>query len=214
MSTASQITFAGAPSSAHEGPAPAGCLHFSCSSVAALCVAVGSVYHSIPGVECYDKRRDVRSFGGGMPVVAHPVCAPWSAYCAHQWKPVEGIRELGPLCVEWLRKCGGVLEHPAHSRLFDHCGLPRPGTQKGDLWTVEVSQASWGYPMLKKTWLCFSGIPRELVSFPFREHDPRSGEGDRRRQQRMSKNQRAATHPAFAEWLVAQARKTTFTNAC
>ena len=180
------------------------------SSVAALCVAVNSVYRTIQGVECYDKRRDVRSFSGGMPVVAHPVCAPWSAYCAHQWKPVEGIRELGPLCVEWLRKCGGVLEHPAHSRLFDHCGLPRPGESKNGLWTAEVWQAWWGYPMKKATWLCFSGVEPDQVQFPYALHP--QGE-DRRRQQLMSKNQRAATHPALANWLVEIARKSSLTHA-
>lgn len=179
-------------------------------TVAALCVAARSIYTTIPGVECYDRKRDVHSFTGGMPVVAHPVCAPWSAFCAHQWKPVAGIKELGPHCVDWLKKCGGVLEHPAHSRLFDYCKLPRPGEVKGDLWTIEVSQAWWGFTMLKRTWLCFSNIDRDSVAVPFIPHNSRSGEGDRRRQQRMSKNQRAATPPAMAIWLVQQARKVNF----
>jgi hypothetical protein len=177
-------------------------------TVAALCVATNSIYHQMPEVECYDKRRDVHTFAGGLPVVAHPVCAPWSAFCSHQWKPVPGIKELGPLCVAWLKICGGVLEHPAHSRLFDHCALPKPGESKGDLWTIEVSQAWWGYPMLKKTWLCFCRIDRESVVTPYRAHNPRAGVGDRRRQQVMSKNQRAATHPALAQWLVTQSLKT------
>lgn len=177
--------------------------------VAVLCCAPDSVYHSLPGVECFNASRDVRSFTGGVPVVAHPVCAPWSAYCAHQWKPIEGIKDLGPLCVHWLRKCGGVLEHPAHSRLFEHCNLPRPGESKDGLWTIEVSQAWWGYSMLKRTWLVFSGLePAEVMpTIPSRKHNPRSGEGDRRRQQRMSKHQRAATVPTMARWLVETARK-------
>ena len=177
--------------------------------VAVLCCAPDSVYHSLPGVECFNEARDVRSFPGGVPVVAHPVCAPWSAYCSHQWKPVPGVKDLGPLCVEWLRKCGGVLEHPAHSRLFDACDLPKPGQSKGDLWTLEVSQAWWGYSMLKKTWLVFCGLqPAEVLpTIPHRKHDPRSGEGDRRRQQKMSKHQRAATVPQMARWLVETARK-------
>ncbi len=172
--------------------------------VAILCVHANSIYHTLPGVDCYDAKRDVRNFHGGMPVVAHPVCAPWSAFCSHQWKPVAGVKELGPLCVEWLRKCGGILEHPAHSRLFDHCHLPKPGDPERDgLWTAEVWQAWWGYPMMKKTWLCFSGIPQSAVTFPYRLHDQGL---DRRRQQLMSKNQRAATHPALAHWLVNTAR--------
>lgn len=167
--------------------------------VAVLCCAVESVYHSIAGVDCFDKRRDVRSFAGGSSVVAHPPCRSWSAYCAHQAKPEPGEKELGPLCVEWLKSCGGVLEHPAHSRLFQHCGLPLPGESRDGLWTAEVWQAWWGYPMKKATWLCFSGISPKDVTFPLALH-PHGV--DRRRQQVMSKNQRSATHPALARWLV------------
>lgn len=179
--------------------------------VAVLCCAPNSFYHALPGVECFNEARDVFSFSGGVPVVAHPVCAPWSAFCAHQWKPVPKVKEIGPLCIEWLQKCGGVLEHPAHSRLFDVYDLPKPDERKGNLWTIEVSQAWWGYSMLKKTWLVFCGIEPELVlpTIPYKEHNSRNGEGDRRRQQKMSKNQRAATVPTMARWLVETARKAT-----
>jgi hypothetical protein len=63
--------------------------------------------------------------------------------------------------------------------------------------------------MLKKTWLVFCGLqPAEVLpTIPHRKHDPRSGEGDRRRQQKMSKHQRAATVPQMARWLVETARK-------
>lgn len=176
------------------------------SSVAILCVHAHSIYHSFENVECYDARRDVRSFTGGMPVVCHPPCRSWSAYCAHQAKPLPGEKELGPLCVEHLKREGGILEHPAHSRLFTHCHLPKPGEPEQDgLWTAEVWQAWWGYPMMKKTWLCFSGIPKSAVTFPFALH-PQGV--DRRRQQVMSHNQRAATHLALAQWLVEHARIT------
>jgi hypothetical protein len=179
------------------GPAP-------CSPiVAVLCVAAKSIYRSLPGVECYDLNRDVRTFAGGMPIVAHPPCRSWSAYCAHQAKPEPGEKELGPLCVEWLRKCGGVLEHPAHSRLFDACQLPKPCETQDGLWTAEVLQSWWGDTRTKTTWLCFSRIRRRSVHFPIRLHDPR---GDRRRWQVMSRTQRSATHPALAEWLVGVAR--------
>ena len=40
--------------------------------VAVLCVAQKSPYKGMPGVETFDKRRNVRTFKGGMPVVAHP----------------------------------------------------------------------------------------------------------------------------------------------
>lgn len=175
--------------------------------VAALCVAPNSEYRAMPGVECYDMARDVRTFAGGMPVVAHPPCRTWSAYTAHQAKAPLGEQELGLLCAEWLRREGGVLEHPAHSRLFEAARLPMPGHRLGDLYTMLVWQAWWGYPMRKATWLCFSRVDVRELALPYRPHDSRSGEGDRRRQQVMSKHQRAATVPALAAWLVGAARK-------
>ena len=76
-------------------------------AVAALCVAPNSVYKTMPGVDAYDKARDVRQFAGGMPVVAHPPCRAWSAYTAHQAKPEPGEKELGLLCADWLKREGG-----------------------------------------------------------------------------------------------------------
>ena len=180
----------------------------SIRTVAVLCAATPSVYDGVEGVEVWNEQRDVRNFTGGMPGVGHPPCRAWSAFCAHQAKPQPGEKELGPLCVEWLRKCGGVLEHPAHSRLFRHCGLPLPGwTSRGDCWTTEVLQAWWGDSRTKSTWLCFFGIRPTQVTWPLRLHDP---QGDRRRWQVMSHRQRSATHPAMAAWLVSQARLTEY----
>lgn len=174
--------------------------------IAALCVARNSVYKSLPGVACYDDVRDCRTFPGGMPVVAHPPCGPWSAYCRHQWKVVDGVKELAPWALSELRQWGGVLEHPAHSRLWDEFHLPKPGEpERGGLWSMEVNQAWWGYTIEKKTWLLFSGIDKEaLPDIPFRL---RNSKGDRRRWAVMSKHQRSATCREFAEWLVEVARR-------
>jgi hypothetical protein len=185
-------------------------ISLSVMKVAALCVARRSVYHQLADVECFDSARDVRSFEGGMPVVCHAPCGPWSAYCAHQSRASAELKELGPLCASWLAECGGVLEHPAHSRLFDFCYLPKPAgglriRRRGELWSIEVDQAWWGYNQTKTTWLCFSGVEPREITLPLRLHEPK---GDRRRQQVMSHNQRAATSPALAQWLVDVARRT------
>jgi hypothetical protein len=173
-------------------------------SIAVLCVSMGSNYLQIPGIDCYDKKRDVRTFEGGRRVVAHPPCRLWSAFCAHQAKALKEEKELGPLCVDWLEKCGGVLEHPAHSRLFKYCNLPRHGQKKRGLFTIGVHQSWWGYPMSKATWLCFSGMDIDEIELPFVLH-PQGV--DRRRQQLMSKDQRSETHPAFAQFLIDCAKK-------
>lgn len=169
--------------------------------VAVLCAARNSIYHTMEGVDVYDLSRDARTFQGGQPIVAHPPCRSWSAYCAHQAKPEPGERELGIWCCEQLKQWGGVLEQPAHSRLFAAGGLPLPGEPERDgLWSIQVDQAWWGDSRKKATWLCFSRIERESVEVPFLLRPTTAG--DRRRWQVMSKHQRSATPAAFAEWLV------------
>jgi hypothetical protein len=173
--------------------------------IAVLCCHQNSIYHTMPGLDCYDISRDVRTFAGGVPVVAHPPCRSWSAFCRHQAKPLLGEKELGPLCVDWLRECGGVLEHPAHSTLWDYCKLPKPGEPERDgLYSLAVQQSWWGDSLAKNTWLLFSKVERDrLPEIPF---TLRYSHGDRRTWQLMSKKQRAATPAAFAEWLVEVAR--------
>lgn len=178
------------------------------ATVAILCCSQNSHYKEIEGVDCFDIDRDVRNFAGGMPVVAHPPCRAWSARLRHMAKPTPGEMDLGPLCVDWLRKCGGVLEHPAHSHLWQHCGLPRPGKPtNGDLWSMEVLQTWWGHQGTQKaTWLCFSGIHPKQVQIPLQL---RMRQGDGRLWETMSKHLRSATCPALAQWLVDAARKST-----
>jgi hypothetical protein len=171
--------------------------------VSVLFAASNSVYKTLEDVDVFDKRRDARLFSGETPIVGHPPCRSWSAFCRHQAKPEPGEAELGLWCADQLRLCGGVLEQPAHSRLFDGARLPKPGERDGDLWTIEVWQAWWGYKLRKATWLCFSRVDQSLVQCPLRLHAPGR---DRRRFQVMSKNQRAATCEPFARWLIEAAR--------
>lgn len=174
------------------------------SPIAVLCAAPRSVYHELENVFAFDERRDARTFAGGMAVVAHPPCRGWSAFCAHQANVSPGEKELGLWCVEQVRRWGGVLEQPAHSRLWEAAGLPRPGdTARGDSWSTEVWQSWWGYPMRKGTWLYFSKISPLDVTYPLRLH-PEGG--DRRAEQLMGKARRSHTTAEFAAWLVDKAR--------
>ena len=174
-------------------------------TVAILCAARNSIYKTMDGVDVYDITRDCRTFPGGMPIVAHPPCRSWSAFCAHQAKPVEGEKELGPLCVELVKANGGVLEHPAHSRLFDATDSPKPGDKpRHGLVAIAVKQCWWGHTQSKGTWLLLSGLTIDRLDIPFRLHVE---DGDRRRWQVKSTHQRSATPPKFAEWLVDLARK-------
>ena len=173
--------------------------------VAILCAATKSIYHTLPDVVVYDTRRDARTFCADMPAVGHPPCRAWSAYCAHQAKPLPGEKELGLWVVDQLRHVGGVLEQPAHSRLFAAAGIPLPGEPARDgVWSIQVDQSWWGDSRKKATWLAFFHVHPSAVNYPLllRGDDA----GDRRRWQVMSKTQRSATPPEFAAWLVSLAR--------
>ena len=172
--------------------------------VAVLCASRTSIYHSL-GVDVYDDTRDAMTFPGDQPVIAHPPCRAWSAFCAHQAKPEPGEKDLGLWCCEQLKQCGGVLEHPAHSRMFAAAGLPLPGERCGGLWSMAVDQSWWGDSRKKGTWLCFSRVAKENIEVPFILRD---SSGDRRRWQVMSKRQRAETCIQFAEWLISVANST------
>lgn len=177
------------------------------SEVAILCASPVSYYHQMDGVDVYDQARDARTFDMSSPVVAHPPCRAWSAFLEHQAKPEPSEKDLGLWCCEVLKLCGGVLEHPAHSRLFQAAGLPLPMQTKGHLWTIQVDQRWWGYICKKATWLCFSHVPKEVVDVPLRLVSSKRT-ADWKRWKRLSKHQRAATCPAMAEWLVERARET------
>jgi hypothetical protein len=171
--------------------------------VAVLCVSPKSIYKRLPFVDAYDKARDARTYFGDDPIVAHPPCRAWSAFCSHQAKPTPGEKDLAVFCVEAIRKNGGVLEHPAHSRLWKALDLPTPSDGLVDgLWTIEVKQSWFGDARRKSTWLLLSGV--DLVSVPVRPH---SDANSRQKWNSMSKAARAATSLVFAEWLLDIARK-------
>jgi hypothetical protein len=174
--------------------------------VAAVCVDSVSVYHSMEGVIAFNQARDARNFPVDRPAVFHPPCRSWSRSYSKIAKPKPGEKELGLLCCDWLKRCGGVLEQPAHSALFATGGLPQPGQTIGHLSTIEVLQSWWGYPTRKRTWLCFSGVDVSQLELPFAlNHVAREG----LKFERMSQKQRSHTTDSFAAFLIAAARATT-----
>lgn len=173
-------------------------------TVAVLCVARNSYYHVLPGVDPYDARRDARTYIDDFPVIGHPPCRKWSAFVAATSTGTKEERDLGPFVVAHLKRCGGILEHPAHSLLWDYCRLPKPWEKSRDgMFTLEVSQGWWGHPCPKRTWLCFFHIDRAAVDLPPATPEARNA---RLRWGKMSSQQRSATPPRFAEWLVETAR--------
>lgn len=153
-------------------------------------------YASMPDVEAWGEEEDARTYTGPWPVVAHPPCGHWGRY-AHRCR--QPGRDLAPLAVQQVRRWGGILEHPAQSRLWWACGLPRPG-EPPDMaggWTIEIEQGWWGHPAPKKTWLYVVGWTLPL---------PAVRPSATGRVEGLAATRRHLTPPALAAWLVGSAR--------
>lgn len=121
-------------------------------------------YRHIPGVVCYGIKEDATTYNGPHLGVFHPPCGQWGSL-RHLALANAGESRCGPIAVAQVQRFGGVLEQPAHSRLFAHCGLPAPGAGLDGFggFTVEVEQVAWGHPARKRTWLYCVGIERATV---------------------------------------------------
>lgn len=180
-------------------------------TVAVLFARSDSNYLALPGCDVYDAVRDARSFGGGVPVVAHPPCRAWGRLRQFaKARPDE--KALGLFAVDQVRSCGGVLEHPAESTLFNACFLPHPGEFPDAFggYTVEIEQFHWGHRAEKRTWLYVVGCGYErLPAFPHREGSPTHCIRPTRAYPRLpsvTKAEREHTPPDLCAWLVDVAR--------
>lgn len=160
-----------------------------------LFTAPKSAYPAL-GVECFDLARDARTFSGLNPVVAHPPCRAWGRL-SHMAKPRPDEKDLGFYAVETARMNGGVVEHPAGSKLFEAYGV-RPGKpcRRGG-WILPVWQSWFGHVARKNTWLLIYGVrPGDVPRFPLV-----LGEAAGRVELQCAAH-RELTPPAMAEWLV------------
>lgn len=180
--------------------------------VAVLFARCDSVYKTLPGCDVYDIDRDARTFQGGMPVVAHPPCRMWGRLRQFaKGRPDE--KQLGVWAVEQVRTCGGVLEHPSESSLFNHCRMPHPNEFPDEYggWTIEVEQFHWGHRAEKATWLYIVGCPpSSLPEIPRRPGRPTHCVRPTKSYPRLpsiTKSEREHTPPPLAEWLVELARR-------
>lgn len=171
--------------------------------------------------DCWDEARDARNYAGPNPVVAHPPCGPWSSL-RHLWRGQQ--RDCALIAVDHVRRFGGVLEHPAGSKLWSYAeGVGRPlpceviGWDKYGGRSFEVDQCDWGHPARKRTWLYVVGLgPYERLppTPPHRKpthwcsgvHTPGARGETPPGIKVCSAQQRRRTPRAFAEWLIALAK--------
>ena len=172
-----------------------------------------SIYKELLGCEVYDVDRDALTFPGGMPVVAHPPCRLWSCLSHFSTAPVEE-KGLATWAIRVCQREGGVVEHPATSRLWKEAGMPRLGERdKFGGWLLPVLQWWWGHRAEKATKLYLVGIgPKDLPPIPFRIGEPTMYCNRPRSKAGLNldipKRERSATPHAFAEWLCEVARRT------
>lgn len=159
------------------------------SDLAALFVCRSSPYWGL-GVDCFDLARDARTYAGRGRVIAHPPCRSWGRY-HYRAKPQPRERDLAPWALDLVRENGGVLEHPASSKLWR---LLRPGET-----SLLIRQADFGHRAEKLTRLFYAKMPR-VPALP----DPVPG--PYRSVELMGRQERERTPPKLAEWLVTWCR--------
>lgn len=193
--------------------------------IAALYVQTNGVYFGLDDVDPWDEARDARLYEGPWPVVAHPPCARWCMLAPlnasmHAHLPVGDDGGTFAAALDAVRRFGGVLEHPAYSYAWPAFHLPRPRrggwtqTLLDDGWVTEVSQAAYGTPVRKRTWLYYVGPEPHALDWSEPEcihivGDLGSGNTRRRGDEWVAGVQYAhasATPPAFRDVLLDMAR--------
>lgn len=180
--------------------------------IAVLFARCDSVYKTLTYCDVYDIERDARNYDGELPIVAHPPCRAWGRLRQFA-KPRPDEKELALFAVDEVRRCGGVLEHPKASTLWEAANLPAPG-QKDEYggFTLGLNQHWFGHRAEKATLLYICGCtPSAVPAIPIRMEEPTHVVQSRKRQgyrPHITKAEREHTPIDFAIWLCQLAKKT------
>ena len=117
------------------------------SVIAVLFARDDSRYKDFNVYDVYDINRDARTFCKKMPVIAHPPCRAWGML-SHMANPREGEKQLAYLALAQVRLNGGILEHPAGSRLWKEAPLPLAGGGKMNLVDIQLRLTNLTLAML------------------------------------------------------------------
>lgn len=174
------------------------------TEVAVLFARRDSIYKSLDGCDVWDEDRDARKYPGVAPIVAHPPCRLWSRLAPFAKAPPEE-KDLAIFALDQARRYGGVVEHPAGSRLWDEADLSGG-------WTFAAPQFWWGHKAEKPTRFFVSGCsPRDLPPIPFVMGEPTHQVGftrNRKHDKRyLTRPAREQTPPEMAKWLVELAKR-------
>jgi len=185
--------------------------------IAILFACKNSIYKTLPGVDVFDIERDATTFSGLYPVVCHPPCRSWGRL-AHRANPRPGEKELALFAVDIVRRNGGILEHPAYSKLWAVKGLPIPGAGYDEYkgFSISVDQSWWGHRAKKASWFYICGLDKDqlpalpmnfdaiqrTISSRIKKKDNHPGW-----KPELPKSEREKTPSDLAKWLVESAQK-------
>lgn len=187
--------------------------------IAALFVQADGCYSGCNSIDAWPIERDARKYSGKYPVVAHPPCQLWGAMAAvnfARWGGEHNRPGNDHGCFESalasVRRCGGVLEHPAKTRAWAAYGISKPVGQGWTRsacggWVCEVWQSAYGHRANKATWLYYFGAkpPFDLIwdrapgSHQIGFYDQR---GKHRNKPTLNKREANATPEAFKVALI------------
>ncbi len=187
--------------------------------VAALFVQKGGVYYGVEGCDPWDEERDARKYLGPYPVVAHPPCARWCRLAESVYARCGEGYEVGNdggcfgAALKSVKRFGGVLEHPAQTKAWEHFGLMKPVRDKWSQdrwgnWVTEVSQRAYGHKARKNTWLFYVGPKPFDLDWSRPEPEAAVGYDSKKPQYlpKLSPKENLATPLAFRDVLLDLAR--------
>lgn len=176
--------------------------------VPVLFVAYSSNYKNDLRFDCYDIERNALTIKNTLPAIYHPPCRTWGRlYKLANWCPGEHLLAVWSILRVW--RYGGVLEHPAGSKLWRLMGLPIPGSgydNRGGF-SISLNMSWFGYPATKNTWVYVKGcsigdVPSLPLSFDVVTHCVSSTSKSSGLKE-LSKVKRSETPMAMCDWLYA-----------
>lgn len=144
--------------------------------ISALFVETDGCYFNLKNIDPWDIKRDARKYNLNNKIIAHPPCQLWGKFAKINFKRWGGEHNRPGndggcfnSALFNLRRCGGILEHPAFSYAWDEFSLNKPidigwNKLKNDEWVCEIWQSAYGHKCTKRTWLYYVGdkMPLDL----------------------------------------------------
>lgn len=158
----------------------------------------GSIYQTL-NCNCYDIKKDARTYPGGI-AIHHPPCGPWGNYSKKSMH-TQSEKDLAIWSINKVRLFGGVVEHPASSKIWSEMSIG-PGYDKYGGFILSIDQYWFGHQSKKPTYLYIVGLKHsEIPDYPIQlPYHYRSLED-------LSKKQRASTPVALANYLIQLIKK-------